>query len=111
MKLVNLTPHSVNLIAEDGTSYEVKPSGKLARVTARIVSIGTIEIEGGFTMPHTVTEFGVVEGLPAPEDGVLYIVSSLVAGRVPDRKDVVIPNESVRDEKGRIIGCKSLGSI
>lgn len=59
----------------------------------------------------TETVFGEVEGLPETQEGTIYVVSSLVAQRVPNRTDVFIPNESVRDDQGRIIGCKSLGRI
>lgn len=59
----------------------------------------------------TTTSYGDVENLPAPEPETIYVVSSIVAQRVPERNDVYIPNESVRDESGRIIGCRSLGKI
>lgn len=105
INLVNLTPHEVNFITDAGT-ITISPSGMLARVTAKTVTVG--EING---IPVTSTEFGEVEGLPAPTPDTVYIVSSLVASRVRDRVDVFIPNESVRDENGRIIGCRSLGRI
>lgn len=105
MNIVNLTPHEVNFITDAGT-ITIPASGILARVTTKTVTVG--EING---IPVTSTEFGEVEGLPAPTPDTVYIVSSLVASRVPDRNDVFIPNESVRDENGRIIGCRSLGRI
>lgn len=107
MKFTNLTPHAITFLAEDGSVLRtVEPSDTLARVSTKTVTIG--DIDG---IPVTATEFGEVEGLPEPEDGTIYIVSSLVAQRVPNRGDVFIPNESVRDDKGRIIGCRSLGRI
>lgn len=116
MTLVNLTPHAINFVDASGAPLvTIEPSGQLARVTSKTVVIG--EIDG---IPVTATEYGEVEGLPAPlrkDDprrlygGVGYIVSSLVASRVPDRDDVFIPNESVRDAQGRIVGCRSLGRV
>ena len=38
-----------------------------------------------------------------------YIVSQLVKSALPNRSDLLVPAEMVRDEKGAIIGCKSLG--
>ena len=38
-----------------------------------------------------------------------YIVSQLVKSALPNRSDLLVPAEMVRDEKGMIIGCKSLG--
>lgn len=105
MNIINLTPHAIIFVGENG-NITIPASGAIARVTARTVVVG--EIDG---IPVTSTEFGEVEGLPEPVSGTVYIVSSLVASRVPTREDVFIPNESVRDENGRIIGCRSLGKI
>ena len=113
MKITNLTPHAITFISGENNmqKFIVEPSGVVARVAAHTESIGAITTDNGFVIPLTTTVFGEVENLPSPEEGTIYVVSSLVAGRVPDRKDVFIPNESVRDDKGRIIGCLSLGKI
>ena len=105
--IINLTPHPITFITPDG-NVTVAPSGIVARLSVRTATIG--DING---IPVTTSVFGEVENLPEPTDGNIFIVSSLVAGRVPERsgKDVFIPNESVRDDSGRIIGCKSLGVI
>ena len=105
VNFVNLTPHEVNFIT-DAETISIPASGNLARVTTKTVVVGEL---GG--IPITATEFGEVEGLPAPIPGTAYIVSSIVASRVSERNDVYIPNESIRDENGRIIGCRSLGRI
>lgn len=123
MKLINLTPHAINFVTEDGDPVlTVNPSGQIARVTAKTVNVGEVETcvphkatdtSGNWRrfIPVTATSYGEVEGLPDPEEGTVYIVSSLVASRVPCRADVFIPNESVRDGAGRIVGCKSLGHV
>ena len=113
MRILNLTPHALTFISANNNMerYIVEPSGIVARVAAHTENIGNITTDDGFTIPVTQTVFGEVENLPAPETGTIYVVSSMVAGRVPDRKDVYIPNESIRDDKGRIIGCLSLGKI
>ena len=106
-KLVNLTPHAINFVHDDGTPLvTVEPCGTIARVSCKTVTIGN---EG--EIPITTNEYGEVEGLPEPETDTIFIVSALVAGRVPTREDVFIPNEAVRNEKGQIVGCKSLGRI
>lgn len=104
--IINLTPHDITFIGGNGDKRIIARSGKLARVAAKTVTVGSID-----GIPVTATEFGEVEGLPEPAENTIYIVSSLVAQRVPERTDVYIPSESVRDENGRIIGCKSLGKI
>ena len=106
MQIVNLTPHAINFIGEDGnTILTVEPSGDIARVSVNTVTVGGVD-----GIPITTSVFGEVVGLPNPQVGTIFIVSSLVAQRV-QREDVFIPNESVRDERGRIIGCRSLGRI
>lgn len=107
MKLINLTPHAINFVDGDGNAVlTVAPSGDLARVSSQTVTIG--DCDG---IPITTTWFGAVVGLPDRQDGTGFIVSSLVAQRVPDRDDVFIPSDSVRDDAGRIIGCRSLGRV
>ena len=107
MKLVNLTPHEITFVTESGNNLVVAPSGEIARVTTSTKEI--TRLSNG--IPVTETLYGEVEGLPKPEPDTLYIVSSLVAQRCKERRDVFIPNESVRDDKGRIIGCRSLGRV
>ena len=112
VKIVNLTPHKITFVTNKG-NLGVDPSGTIARVSAaKVEETGHIYVtKFGISVPITETTYGEVEGLPDPVEDTIYIVSSLVAQRVPDRKDVFIPNESIRDDKGRIIGCKSLGHI
>ena len=57
------------------------------------------------------TGYGAVEGLPDQRDGVVYVVSVLTAQAAPDRKDLYIVDELVRDDMGRFIGCKALAQI
>jgi len=110
-ELVNLTPHAINMMDDDANVIcVIEPSGTLARVSVRTERTETLDFDG-VNLATSKSVYGDIEGLPDETDGVAYVVSSLVAQRVPERNDVFIPNESVRDEKGRIIGCKSLGRI
>lgn len=105
--IVNLTPHSITFVDACGNVIKtVEPSGQVARVTAKTVSIS--EVDG---IPITTTAFGDIEGLPAPNGKDVYVVSSIVAQRCRNRDDVFVPSESVRDGDGRIIGCRSLGVV
>lgn len=121
VKVVNLTPHAITVVRECETSdggletFAVhEPSGRMARCTSKTVQTGTIN-----GIPITKTVFGdiqLVDGegnvYPMPEicDDTIYIVSALVA-RASDRPDFFIVNETVRDEKGRIVGCKSFARV
>ena len=106
-QVINLTPHSITFCDPEGKPVRtVAPSGTLARVSSRTKVTG--ELAG---IPVTETIYDDVVGLPEEKEDTIYLVSSLVAQRVPERKDVFIPSESVRDAEGRIVGCKSLGRI
>lgn len=110
-QIVNLTPHAINIVTTEGTPIlTIEPSGQLARVTTKTVVTGHIYVNG-VNIPATETQFGEVEGLPEPQENTIYVVSQAVASRCKNRWDVRIPNESVRDDKGRIVGCRSLGRV
>jgi hypothetical protein len=101
--VVNLTPHNVNVINDDGTTT-YPPSGTVARVTTQSVRVGLL----GDGTPLFRTLYGEVEGLPEPTEGTVYLVSSLVRNRVPNRTDVFSPFQLVRDENGNTVGCRGL---
>lgn len=87
-KLVNLTPHAINVAGTDGeVVLTVPPGGVIARVTTSQEVVGNID---GIDVVKTT--FGTVEGLPEPTAGTTYVVSSLVLGRCQDRDDVVAPD-------------------
>lgn len=103
--IINMTPHPVNIVDENNEVVEIFPkSGNLIRLSSSTVSVGMIG-----NIPITKTKFGAAEGLPDYKDDVFYVVSQLVKSAFPDRGDLLVPAEVVRDADGRIIGCKSLG--
>jgi len=112
MKIVNLTPHPLNLMPEgpEGPVVTIPPSGQVARCTVDRVQVDTVTVDG-ISIPVNQTRFGKVENLPEPQEGTIFIVSALTAQAVPEREDVFIPDDAVRDEQGRIIGCRALARI
>lgn len=104
--LVNLTPHAINIIFGNETKI-VEPSGTIARVSMTQERIG--EVDDG--IPVYRNSYGKPEGLPEPEENTYYIVSALLAQAVPEREDVLITSNPIRDEAGRIIGCGALAHI
>lgn len=111
VKLINLTPHPVHLHVGDGSREPaaiivLPPIGTAARCSVHREEVGRV---GGVTIYRSV--YGTVENLPEPEDGTYYIVSALVAQACPDRHDLLIPDDTVRDEDGRIIGCRALATV
>lgn len=92
-KFRNFTPHTINL--NDGRSFA---SEGIARVSASFTEFNNDGI--------CRQEFGEVEGLPAPEEGVKLIVSAMVLS-ASNRTDLVAPAtghpDTVRNEKGHIV--------
>lgn len=101
--IVNCTPHAITLFPENGDAFVIEKSGLIARLSQTTKVVG--EING---VNITETQFGENVDLPAPKEGVFIIVSRIVLAANPDRKDLLVPNELVRDENGQILGCKSL---
>ena len=94
----NLTPHAVTV-----GGVVIPPSGQIARVAVTRTPCGT---HNG--VPLFLPEFGEVVGLPAPVSGVIFVVSALVRGQVPNRGDVASPGNLLRDGSGNVIGADGL---
>jgi hypothetical protein len=78
MQIKNLTPHVVRM--NDGREFP--PAGPSPRVST---THSAFDADGVCS-----AEFGAVTGLPAPEAGVLLVVSGMVA-QAARRADVVAP--------------------
>lgn len=92
---INLTPHELCII-----SIGSLPSQGLARVEETLTGKGILKVR----------TYGDINGLPEPKEGTVYIVSSMVMSLAvkQGRTDVYAPCDFVRDEEGKIVGCKSL---
>lgn len=101
MALVNLCPHPINVRLPSGETIEIPPSGIVARVASRP---GAEDGDADGVPCFGVVSFGEVENLPEPQDGVTFIVSGLVAGRV-SRRDVVSPGTGPNDKAIRKDGA------
>jgi hypothetical protein len=115
MTIVNLTPHPI-CISAGGSEETFQPD---PRGPARVGSEPGRQLH-----PHErpapteiplfqAPKWNEVEGLPAPEEGTIYIVSSLVASRCVGRPDVFSPGTgpkdgAIRDESGRITAVTCL---
>lgn len=120
MKIYNYTPHVITIVV-DGVKVEL-PSVGIIRATQVDMKIGEIETNldlgnssSGFTIPVLTSSFGAPEGVPQLEDDAVYIVSSLAAQSLKragyDMSRFLVPSGTIRDEQGRIIGCKGLAII
>ncbi len=104
-QVLNFTPHPISVVNAEGEVVKTFNPDGLVRLKATTEAAG-FEVEG---VPVTKTVFGEPEGLPEPQEGTFLIVSQLVKTALPQRADLLVPAEVVRDAEGKIVGCKSLG--
>ena len=103
MKLINLTPHDINIVAE-GTSIileTIPVSGVVARVGMDEEDLGT---KGNIRFVRM--RPGRPVNVPEPHPGTLFIVSRPVQEACPNRHDLIVPTHMVKSPDRRtIIGC------
>lgn len=112
-RIFNLTPHSVELVAIDGTVYlSYEPQATPVRVEQTVTPSSGEYVDN--TLIHETT-FGAPINLPEPQQGYYLIVSLPViyaahlSGRTTE--DLLIPTLLMRDNEGRIIGCGALSRV
>jgi hypothetical protein len=135
-KIINMTPHPVNIL--DADNKEIARFESAGQIRLAVQTQAAEAIDG---IPTSRTVFGAPEGLPEPschcpncgeifnariaDDGhwitgactecgaapekMFFIVSQLIKSALPDRTDLLVPAEVVRNSSGMIIGCRSLG--
>ena len=82
---------------------KLPPSGEVARLSTTSVDVGTL-----LGAPIKKTVYGEVSGVPDPQEGVVYLVSALVA-QATKREDVVAPDtgpSAVRNADGQVVAVR-----
>lgn len=108
MRLINLTPHPVTIVNEDGAIIATYPSEGEARIAQTNAPCGVLD-----RVPICKATYGEAIGLPEPQPDTGYIVSYITIAQIKlsgarTVDDLYYPTEMVRDEKGRIIGSRYL---
>ena len=109
--VVNLTPHAIIILDEDGNKLtSIPPSGTVARVDTERKQLANLNYDGVKIPITKLTSIGdEVINLPDPEDDTIYIVSNNTAKACPHRSDLYVADEVVKDPyTGRTVGCKRL---
>ncbi len=106
--VVNLTQHAIEVFAGDRVIATFPPSGTFARLRERVDAEPPLTTGRAVVPVASVAYEPVVDGLPAPADGTVLVVSRVLAAAV-ERDDLYFPHDEVRDPDGRIIGCRALG--
>lgn len=105
MKVINLTPHDVDICDDNGNIIKTyKASGIVARIDH---DWETVEYIDG--VPLVVRQGCKTTGLFEPQEGVMYIVSNIVLDYEKDRMDLIAPVKQVKIN-GRVVGCRSFVS-
>lgn len=113
--VVNYTPHSVTLLGSAPENYvrmrfDSRGVARCAEIVEALTPITWDPFgDSGMTdaLPIVSKRFADVTGLPEPKDNVMYIVSQIVADACPERCDLLVPSDVVRDASGQVIGCRS----
>jgi hypothetical protein len=112
MKILNLTPHEINIHLnavdyDTGKDVLVLPKAEVpARCSVASRFAGMVGERGN--VPTFITSYGDVTGLPDERADTLLVVSFIVQNACPDRFDLATPGAAVRDEDGKVIGCWGL---
>ncbi len=110
-KVVNATPHPLRVYNETGTRVDLElprnDADPIARAGERTVRLSDAEISGVRIAIYG-TAYVQLTGLREPHDGVTYVVALPPAILATDRDDLLVCGPPVRDDQGRMIGCKGL---
>jgi hypothetical protein len=109
VELYNLTPHLITVMPDEGKPVRIPPSGIVARCEVDRASLATLETAHYGALPVGKIRYRQAE-LPAPKAGVMLIVSIVVAN-ASQRSDLLVVDDEVRDDQGRIIGCRRLSQL
>ncbi len=111
LDFINLTPHEINLDL-NGARFGIAPfrdedgNPKTARVAVENAPMYPLWVDNwSMSIPVVTPIYGEVEGLPEPQPDTVYIVSLMVAQRVPWRTDVFAPDSgptAIRNAAGQI---------
>lgn len=109
---VNLTPHELAIIADDGFVIRIQPTGDVARCATTETPVRKICFKGFEAHPVTVsrTVFGSPSGVPEAEVEKVYLTSTLVKEAMR-RDDVLAPGKGVRDEGGKVYAAQGLACV
>ena len=105
----NLTPHPVVIRTTHG-EITLAPDGATPHLLDERTSAGTVDI-AGHPVPLWLTHPTEVTDLPEPKPGTGLIVARLITTARPDRTDLYVPADLIRDHRGQPVACRGLAQI
>jgi hypothetical protein len=131
-RLENRTPRRIMIMVPDAVSptgrieaIKLDPVSPTPRLSVSREDLGVVEWEDtaescdddgqilpvryvGLPIPVVRATMEPPIDLPDRREGVILIVSALIAEACPDRDDLLYPGAAVRDAEGRVVGCDGL---
>lgn len=106
----NLTPHTLNVRALDGTVIAIAPDSRgAARVVYDRFPPEQATLNGHEIAISVAGSPREIVGLPEPEEDVILIVAKAVSDAAPaSRGDLMSPGRLLRDADGNVVGCDGL---
>jgi hypothetical protein len=109
MRIRNLTPHKLTII--DGENEVVFPPEEWTPRVEEEQQPAQSIVTNDAVVQTCRKAYGSIIGLPEPQEGVILVVSAMVAERAT-RADVMSPDTGpfsvVRDNEGRVLGVRRL---
>ena len=104
--LINTTPHPVHILDRDGELVLTIPAApQPLRLEEQVEPWGDL---AGIPLVRKSLAASAIFG--EPREGVFYIVP-LAMAQVYRRPDLLVPDDLVRDEQGRVIGCRRFAVV
>jgi len=104
MKIINTRAHEIVVLDQKGNIIKIFPKSPApARCNEATTDVANVE-----GVPIVKKVYSSPYNLPPHKAGTLLIVSRVVKDALPDRPDLVVPAELVRDSNKKVVACKAL---
>ena len=109
-RFINLTDKDITIYGKNHTTITFPKSGTVAFVKQQDNILDEACVDGClFDIGKRIyTEVGNV---PKPEENIFYIVPIVVAQQLPERDDLLVASNAIKNENGEIVGFTSLNII
>lgn len=109
-EFINLTANDITIFGKNHTNVTIPKSGTVAYCKQQDNILDEACLDGCL-FPIGKRIYTEVGNVPEPKENVFYIVNLVVAQQLPERDDLLVPSNSIKDENGNIVGFKSLNII
>jgi len=108
MKLINATEHPIRIVHEDGTLItEIPPSG----IVIRLLSSTVVPVDTFDGIPITKTYLRHLPICPRKKMECIILFLQMIKNAFPQREDLLVPTQMVRDENDTIVGAQSTWNL